>query len=436
MGLFSKKDGAPLSGADAVRRVDEQAAAAFEQALGQLGQVVHAVDPNRGISFAAGGPPVWSVGFVSVAGPRPYTLAVTYGLSSIITPESGRPAIDYELSIAVPAGEPVSPWADAFLRAQAHYILTQRVDLNAGDCVRFGGGPITRLAFAPEHHAMLPDTTLVGMLVAVDPVVPVVRTPVGDIAVRRLVGIDGHELDRAQTWDPAAFLELVRAADPLLLSPLQRPSYLAQPAFRDAIEPRAQRDGSTVEALPLDMAWQQYPQQRTVRITLPQGPVAQRALNALRGRVGFGRKLVAFGTTAPITFVPGPAGMDITAQGLELAGELTTPPISMIVDALQAGAPYLDLAIQPPPPARARAQFFARIATVTRTYESNLPKLASELRKLLDEAPAIVALGAQVQESERDADRAALAGAIRTLRFARSPDQSVIEPLIQTLSRG
>jgi hypothetical protein len=435
MGLFTKHPppAAPVMGPDAIRPVNEQAAGAIERALGQLGPVVHPDDPARSVSFAAGGPPVWSVGFVAVPGPRPYTLLVTYGLSYTVSPEPARSHVRYELSIAVPHDEPASPWADAFLRAQAHYLLVQHAELAVGECVPFRGVPITKLAFAPDYHATLPDTSLVGILVAQDPVIPMIRADAGDIEVRRLVGIDQLEIDRAVTWDPPAFLEEVRRLDPLLLTSPRRATYMPQLAA--AIEPRAERDGSTVEGVLLDLRWQQI--QRTVRIELPQGPAAQRVLAALRGRIGHGRKLIGYSTLAPpITFSPGPAGMEISPTGLELAGELTTPPIAMVVDALVAGAPYVELGLQPPPPARARVLFFERVKDVVRVHEMDILKMNKELTKLLDEAHATAALEDQVPATERDADQAALGALVRTLRFARTPDQSAIEAMIKALSRG
>jgi hypothetical protein len=432
MGLFSRKgpDG-PTSGPDAVRPINDEAVAALDLALGQFGPVTHAIDPARATSFAAGGPPVWSVGLVSVPGPRPYTLIVTYGLSYALSPDSDRAGVGYELSIAVPHDEPATPWADAFLRGQAHYIITQKAELKLGECVPFRGVPITRMAFAPEVAAMMPDTSLVGILVAQDPVIPVVHTPKGNITVRRLVGVDQDEIDRAVTWDPAAFLELVRGEDPLLLSPLQRASYMTK--LQATIEPRALREGSVVEGVLLVLGWQQLP--TAVRISLPQGPAAREALNAIRGRVGFGRKLVAFSSVGPpITFVPGPAGMDVTPSGLELTGDLTSPPISMIVEGLTSGAPSVDLALQAPPAARVRARFFERVAGVVRTHDLDQLKMTKELTKLFDEARVVAAMEPQVSAVDRDGDRAAANAAIRVLRFARVTDQSAIESMIALLS--
>jgi hypothetical protein len=319
------------------------------------------------------------------------------------------------------------------LRSQVHSMLAQQVEVKVGECIPFNGIPLTCIAFQPEHHAMMPPTSLVGMFVAADPVIPSINTPAGPVEIRRIVGADQYELDRALTWDPPAFLELMRGVDPLLLSTLQRPSYLTLAPFREPVEQRARAEGSTVEGLTLDLSWHQL--RGVVRIELPQGPGMVRALNALRGRIGFRRKLVGFSQRgAPVTFTPGSPDMTVTPQVLEISGDLTTPPISMIVAALEAGAAYVDLAIQAPPPARARQRFFTRLAACVKDHELTT-RLNIELQKLLDEARAMAALADQVPEVDRADDRSALAAVVRTLRFARITDQSVVEQMIKILSR-
>ncbi|MFT3695619.1 MAG: suppressor of fused domain protein [Kofleriaceae bacterium] len=427
MGFFSKNQ--PVTGADAVRPVNEGAAAAIEQALGKFGQVMHAVDPNRGVSTAAGGPPVWSVGMVSVAGERPYTLMCTYGLSYTVSPEPMRSHVRYELSIAIPADEQASPWGDAFLRAQAFYILQQKAELKLNDCVPFRGQPITRLAFAPEFQAAQPETGLVGVLVAKDPVIPTMHTDAGEIEVRRLVGIEAMEIDRAVTWNPEQMIEMIKGIDPLLLTSPKRKTYIPQLAGK--IQPLADKDGSTVEGVLLEMQWKQDGQ--TIRIDLPQGPGAWRATEALKNRIGHKRKLIAYSTvSAPITFLPGSPGMSVTETGLEISGEIAAPPISMLVDALAAGTPHVDIQLQAPPPARARHLFFQKVTDIVKKHELDGAKMTKELHKLVGEAQSVGAM--KVAPEEADADRTELSAVQRTLRFARSTDQSAIEAILKALS--
>ncbi len=420
MGFFSKKP-PDVPAAPYIPQLNEQAVAEVDRTLGAFGRVTHV--------FSPGAFPIRSVAIVETAG---YTLLVTCGFSEVIAPDALHQGFRHEFSLAIPRGEPVAPWADAFLRAQAHQMLDQRVDVRPGECISFNGVPMTFMPFTPEHHAMMPRTNLVGMFIAADPVIPSITTPWGPIEVRRIVGIDQYEIDRALTWNPAAFLDVLRGADPLLLSALQRPSYLQQAAFREQVEQRASSEGSTVEALQLDLVWTTFP--GTLRIQLPQGPGMVRALNAIRGRVGHGKSLVGQSSGgAPISFVPGAPGMTITRELAELAGDLGSPPISVVIEALEQGAAYVDLPIIAPPPGRARAAFFAKLTTAIRDSELK-GTLSKEVGKHLDEARAVAALASQVPEAERGADRAAVNAIVRTLRFARSTDQSTIQPMIEILS--
>lgn len=320
------------------RPVNDDVVAALDGALGRLGgQVMHAMDPSRLLGFAHGGPPVWSIGVVDVPGPRPYTLLVTYGFSHVLSPEECREGLAHEYSFAVPAGTQFSPWAEALLRHQCRYVLNQGADIKVNDCVPFRGVPMTRLPFQPEHHAKMPDSTLVGLLATADPVLGTVATAQGPIEVRRLVCIDAQELDCAETWSPKGFLEELKKADPLLLSAITRPSHLANPAFRAQVERRAAAEGSDVDAALFELRWE--PSGKGAIVHLPKGPAAKRLLDGLTHRVGFGRRLLAFSMRSPpVVFLPGPAEVRPTPRALELQGDLETGPIGAVVTALRQGA--------------------------------------------------------------------------------------------------
>lgn len=323
---------------ETTRPVNSDAVDALDSALGTLGtNVMHAMDPRRLISFDQGGPPVWSVGMVDVAGPTPYTLLVTYGFSHALSPESFREGITHEYSLAVPKGLPLSPWADAFLRHQTRYILAQGADIRVNDCIPLRGVPMTRVPFQPEHHAMMPNSELIGVLCAEDPVLPTVHTPHGAVIIRRLLGIDGLELDRAETWSPAGLIEAFKTVNPLLLSDIGRTSFMKNPAFAAAVNARAEDEGSSMDAALFDVAWSLDDAGR-VRIELPVGQAAKRLLDGLRGRVGFGRRLAAISMRSPpILFEPSAAGVQPTRQGLVLGGDLSTGPAVGLVMALRGG---------------------------------------------------------------------------------------------------
>jgi hypothetical protein len=327
----------------ATRPVRDDVVSAMDNALERVGsgELMHAMDPSRILPFSHGGPPVWSVGVIPVAGPRPYQLLVTYGFSEILSPEADREGIRHEYSFAVPAGTPTLPWADALLRHQCRYVLSQGADIKVGDCVPFNGVPITRIPFQPEHHAMMPDTSLVGILCTPDPVLPRIETPHGMIEVRRLVGIDQLELDRVETWSASGFIEELRKCDPLLLSPLDRPSWMSDVAFLSAVEVRAAEEGSDMDSALFDVAWAMT--DRGIEIALPaQGRAADRLREAICGRVGFGRRLAAFSRSSPmIAFEPAGPQLEVFNDALVLGGDMDAPIIRAMLAALDAGQPRL-----------------------------------------------------------------------------------------------
>lgn len=330
-----------------LRPVRSDVVEALDSALARLGgEVMHAMDPSRLLSFANGGPSVWSVGFVDVPGPRPYTLLLTYGFSHVLSPEGFREGIGHEYSLAVPAGVPLSPWADAFLRHQCRYILTQGADIRVNDCVPLRAAPITRIPFQPQHHAMMPDSNLVGVLAAPDPVLQTIDTPGGPIEVRRLVGIDHSELDRVETWSARGFLEEMTKVDPLLLSPPMRRSLMEDATFRVAVDHRAAVEGCEMDCAVFDLAWRQ--DDHGLEIELPSGRGAKRLLDALHGRIGFGRPLLAVSTrSSPVEFLPGPPAIEASEQGLRLCGDLRDGPIAGLIQAVRGGMTVMPISWGP-----------------------------------------------------------------------------------------
>lgn len=329
------------------RPVRNDVVTAFDDALKRLGggaQVMHAMDPARLLGFEHGGPPVWSVGMVEVPGPRPYTLLLTYGFSHVLSPERFREGLAHEFSLAVPAGTPLSPWADALLRHQARYVLTQGADIRPNDCVPFRGVPMTRIPFQPEHHAKLPHSTLVGVLATIDPVLPRIDTAHGAVEVRRLVGIDARELDRVETWSAKGFLEELRRVDPLLLSPLERACWLDDAGFSATVAQRFEREGSDIDAALFELLINHDGGQLELYFPKTEGG-RKRLLDALVGRVGFGRRLVALTRfTPPIDFSlrVGPKS-SFSPRGIEITGDASQGDAAAVLNALRSGAPSVTL---------------------------------------------------------------------------------------------
>ena len=323
----------------APRPVRDDVLQLMDDAIGRLGgELLHAMDPARIVGFEDGGPAVWSVGLVEVAGDRPYTLLVTYGFSEILSPESCRAGITHEYSLAVPADSPLSPWADALLRHLSRYALTSGSMLHVGDVMPCYA-PITCVPFQPEHHAYMPPTSLVGILVTDDPVLPGIATPHGTIQIRRMVGIDQRGLDRIQTWSTEGFLEELDALDPLLLTALERSSFMDVPAFATIVDMRARHEGSRCPAFVLEARWDVT--DTHLEIELPGGREAAKLIAALHGRLPFGEPLTVISRVSPpITFLPGMA-FDIqeTERGLELTGSLDSGGLAKLVASIDPRQP-------------------------------------------------------------------------------------------------
>ncbi|MBS2011742.1 MAG: suppressor of fused domain protein [Deltaproteobacteria bacterium] len=200
-----------------MRPVRDDVVTAMDDVLGRAGEVMHAIDPARIMSFANGGPAVWSVGAVAVSTPKPYGYALTYGMSHVVSPEPFRDGIGYELSIGIDGAHLPEIWAIALLRHLCRYILSSGNELMVGDVMPCHA-PITRIPFPPQHHASMPDTEVDSIIVTPDPVIPRIDTPHGPIEVRRIVGVTMRELQRLGPMPPAARTSARAAVDPLLLT--------------------------------------------------------------------------------------------------------------------------------------------------------------------------------------------------------------------------
>ncbi len=312
---------------------------ALDNALGALGgEVMHAIDPRRILGFEEGGPPVWSVGIVEVPGANPYTLLVTYGFSEVASPEACRQGFRHEYSLALPAGTNPSPWADALLRHLSRYVLTSGQELCLGDVMPCHA-PITRVPFPPQHHDMMPDTSLMGVITTSDPVLGTVATPHGEIEMRRILGIDSEELDRAETWSGSGFVEEYAKRDPLLLTDLNRVSAMSDLAFSDVANARATAEGSEIPAVALDVRWEDTGSELVIEF--PGDQQAQKLLNALRGRLPFGRTLLVVSHGGPpIGFKPAESfDINWSPQGLFIDGNLDEPNVARIVGFIRPDSP-------------------------------------------------------------------------------------------------
>lgn len=317
-----------------VRPVRDDVVSAIDDALAAHGRVLHAMDPSRIVSFEHGGPPVWSVGMAQVGQDW---LCVTYGLSHVLSPEPIREGVGYELSLRVPGEEP-PVWAPALLRHLARYVLRTGAELRVNDTMPLGW-PVTRVAFAAEHHAGLPNTPLDAIVVAADPLVPRIDTAHGPIEVRRLVGLHPDEVALIDTWSSRGFLGQWAPANPQLTTDPARPSAAVDEVLWERITALAREEGGSVGAVFVTGGWTPDGDSGAV-IQLPGGPQAAQLRRVLDARLPYGRPLLidAPPPGSPVQLVPsdGAFSIEVSDEGvLVVAGPLDHPAMAGIVDTIR-----------------------------------------------------------------------------------------------------
>lgn len=276
------------------REVNSDAVSQLDHALAvaagcPVESILHGIDPKRILTFANGGPPVWSVAQGRCANGD--VLSVTYGLSQFIDPAA---AFGHEMSIRVASDGSAdgARWPMFFLRALARYQITSGRELRAGEVMPFGES-ITRTAMGPEHKGSMPDSALQAIAVVDDPLMQ---------SVRRVYGLHADELQLAQAWSPAGLVNLIAERTPQLTTDVARATWCDDAAIRAGVDAGRKREGSSAgAALVPGLRWEKLA--TGVAVHFPAG-CAKTVMELVDGRIGFGRRLLLHDVTqAPCTEV-------------------------------------------------------------------------------------------------------------------------------------
>ena len=303
------------------RSPDDAGVVALDAALASVGtgELLHLMDPRRINAFSSGGPPTWSVAFVPVGDDH---LFVTYGFSDRIDP--ARKGCGFELSLRIPAAQG-GLWPGLFLRGLARYMLTSRRELKVGDYMPFPG-PLTRMALAPADAAAVPDTRLDAAFFVKDPLLPSVRTPRGEIELRRVVGIDSAERELMEPWSVAGLTRVFAKHSPALVTDIERPSLAKDAAFAAAMRQGSQAEGSQFGFVAVHgVHWE--PKGRGFVARFPGGSDAKRIDQMMRARLGHGRNLLVHdfdpAQQLAVAFQP---GEEVTFEPQDDVLVVTVPP--------------------------------------------------------------------------------------------------------------
>lgn len=250
------------------------------------------------VPFALGGPdPIHGISAYHVAAPGPHWHFVTYGFSELWEKESTDPDVSgygFEMTfrLACKAKDKRPPnWAFNFLQNLGRYVFETGNTFGVGHTLPLNG-PIAEGA----------DTLIHAVSFYHDPQLPPIDTPNGRVEFLQIVGLTMDELEAISSWNAAAFLDLRKHDNPLLLTDLGRKSWLRDADFAAKVARRSKRDGSSCGwlAIKLKCDTRSDPVKVSVQAIAVDG-MKRRLLS----RLPYGRELTLNGKDATVIFRPG-----------------------------------------------------------------------------------------------------------------------------------
>lgn len=197
------------------------------------------------IPYSLGGPdPLTGISAYRSEKGGPHWHFVTYGFSELYDKDGDdaeHSGYGFELTMRVPSqpNEEEPPmWVANFLQNIAKYV--------------FGSGNVFRIGDYMDANGPIyldSDTKLTALLFAVDPDLGMIETPNGKVQFEQVLGITASELVAVKTWNTAAFTQLLKRDNPMLMSDLARACVMTQPDVVTAVKEGVARDGSSTGML-------------------------------------------------------------------------------------------------------------------------------------------------------------------------------------------
>ena len=224
---------------------------------------------------------------------------VTYGFSELFEKEWDDPNVSgfgFELTFRLTktSDEDQSAWVFNFLQNLACYVFEMGRPFGVGHTMPLNG-PI-RCDY---------DTAIQAITFATDPQLSSINTANGKVDFLQIVGITVDELEAIQAWNAQSFLELVARQNPLLVTDINRKSYLVDEAFSEEVRARSSVDGASCgELYSSEFSFSRSTFSRKSKVRL--GALLVDGLTArICGRIPFGRAMLLSDGKATIAFVPG-----------------------------------------------------------------------------------------------------------------------------------
>ncbi len=235
--------------------------------------------------------------------PVPHWHFVTYGFSELYEKESedaDYSGYGFELTFRLVRSEDEEEppaWALNLLQNMGRYVFNSGNVFRSGDYLD-ANGPICQGA----------DTRLTALAFTLDPELPAIDTPNGQLEFIQMVGITGDELEAMQTWNTIGVLNAGLEYIPSYVTDLSRTSLLQTPSIAEVVEKGMAEEGSNTGYLFVDqLTWEQgkkgWFSKESNKLTLG-AKQAEIIGKLLRGRILKGKSLTLVGREIRIVFEP------------------------------------------------------------------------------------------------------------------------------------
>jgi hypothetical protein len=224
---------------------------------------------------------------------------VTYGFSELYAKGPDDPAVSgwgFELTMRLPRAEADNQppaYAVNFLFNLGRYVRRSGNPLGAGHAMDLNG-PICIGA----------DTALRAVAFTTDPQLGRIDTPNGSVEFVQAVGVTLDEYDACGDWHTDRVLEILREANPLLITDLERRSVFEDAAAASRLEEGIDRDGSQSDRMFVSVVdWVVDEQTSKATVTLGARGVGG-LVRKLRSRLLHGRDFMLVGRDKVVALAP------------------------------------------------------------------------------------------------------------------------------------
>ncbi len=275
--------------------------------------------------------PLYGVSVYESQKQQPHLHYITYGFSDLYEKEDEESEVSgygFELTFRLSAPKGIEPpvWVVNFLQNLARYVFQS------------GNG------FGPGHTIPLnspicleSETQICTVIFVEDPELGTIETPNGEVQFLQVLGLTENELDATQCWNALSFAELVQEFNPLLITDVDRDSYLEQPKFKSTVSELTAKEGASA-AIMCANEFRVLRDPETSDVTLVLGAIVAPSLGKrLRGRLPFGREFQLVGEEDSILFRPADQ-YQLTMQDHVSEFEFTNSQIEVISKQMQSNS--------------------------------------------------------------------------------------------------